>query len=165
MSWVADNALEIISLVFGTSGIGVALISRAINQRKYDQEIKQSQTEINIKEDDFWKNRYDVLQAEVENKDAWWKNRYDALYSEYQNERNLNNNIVRTFRNELNEMRSDYDKQREIEKKRYDLLIQQYRKYEEESKRREKEYKQRIQQLEIMVEEYERRLSNDVDSN
>lgn len=159
MEWFADNTLEIVSLIFGTSGVGFAVISRVMNQKKYEQEIKQSQAEINVKEDDFWKKRYDILQAEVDNKDEWWKNRYDALYAEYQNERKLNNEIVKTFRVELNEMRADYEKQREIEKRRYEDLIEQYRRFEEESKHREIEYKGRIQQLERMVEEYERRLN------
>lgn len=161
MGWLADNGLEIISLVFGTSGIGYTLITRAMNKKKYEQELKQSQTEIDAKEDDFWKKRYDVLQAEVDNKDSWWKERYDALYAEYQNERKLSNEIVKSFRTELNEMRTDYEKQRELEKMKYDKLMEQYRSFEEESKKRETEYKQRISQLEKLVESYEKRLSKD----
>lgn len=161
MGWLADNGLEIISLVFGTSGIGYALITRVMNKKKYEQELKQSQTEIDAKEDDFWKKRYDVLQAEVDNKDSWWKERYDALYAEYQNERKLSNEIVKSFRTELNEMRTDYEKQRELEKMKYDKLMEQYRSFEEESKKRETEYKQRISQLEKLVESYEKRLNKD----
>lgn len=161
MGWLADNGLEIISLVFGTSGIGYALITRAMNKKKYEQELKQSQTEIDAKEDDFWKKRYDVLQAEVDNKDSWWKERYDALYAEYQNERKLSNEIVKSFRTELNEMRTDYEKQRELEKMKYDKLMEQYRSFEEENKKRETEYKQRISQLEKLVESYEKRLNKD----
>lgn len=161
MGWLADNGLEIISLVFGTSGIGYALITRVMNKKKYEQELKQSQTEIDAEEDDFWKKRYDVLQAEVDNKDSWWKERYDALYAEYQNERKLSNEIVKSFRTELNEMRTDYEKQRELEKMKYDKLMEQYRSFEEESKKRETEYKQRISQLEKLVESYEKRLSKD----
>lgn len=158
MGWLADNGLEIISLVFGTSGIGYALITRVMNKKKYEQELKQSQTEIDAKEDDFWKKRYDVLQAEVDNKDSWWKERYDALYAEYQNERKLSNEIVKSFRTELNEMRTDYEKQRELEKMKYDKLMEQYRSFEEESKKRETEYKQRISQLEKLVESYEKKI-------
>lgn len=164
MGWLADNGLEIISLVFGTSGIGYALITRVMNKKKYEQELKQSQTEIDAKEDDFWKKRYDVLQAEVDNKDSWWKERYDALYAEYQNERKLSNEIVKSFRTELNEMRTDYEKQRELEKMKYDKLMEQYRSFEEESKKRETEYKQRISQLEKLVESYEKRLNKDDDN-
>lgn len=164
MGWLADNGLEIISLVFGTSGIGYALITRVMNKKKYEQELKQSQTEIDAKEDDFWKKRYDVLQAEVDNKDSWWKERYDALYAEYQNERKLSNEIVKSFRTELNEMRTDYEKQRELEKMKYDKLMEQYRSFEEESKKRETEYKQRISQLEKLVESYEKRLNKNDDN-
>lgn len=164
MGWLADNGLEIISLVFGTSGIGYALITRVMNKKKYEQELKQSQTEIDAEEDDFWKKRYDVLQAEVDNKDSWWKERYDALYAEYQNERKLSNEIVKSFRTELNEMRTDYEKQRELEKMKYDKLMEQYRSFEEESNKRETEYKQRISQLEKLVESYEKRLSKDDDN-
>ena len=164
MGWLADNGLEIISLVFGTSGIGYALITRVMNKKKYEQELKQSQTEIDAKEDDFWKKRYNVLQAEVDNKDSWWKERYDALYAEYQNERKLSNEIVKSFRTELNEMRTDYEKQRELEKMKYDKLMEQYRSFEEESKKRETEYKQRISQLEKLVESYEKRLNKDDDN-
>lgn len=164
MGWLADNGLEIISLVFGTSGIGYVLITRAMNKKKYEQELKQSQTEIDAKEDDFWKKRYDVLQAEVDNKDSWWKKRYDALYAEYQNERKLSNEIVKSFRTELNEMRADYEKQRELEKMKYDKLMEQYLSFEEESQKRETEYKQRISQLEQLVESYEKRLKDDVEN-
>lgn len=164
MSWFTDNAFEIISLFFGTSGIGYAVITRMMNKRKYEQELLQAQTEIDAKEDDFWKKRYDVLQAEVDNKDSWWKERYDALYAEYQNERKLSNEIVKSFRTELNEMRTDYEKQRELEKMKYDKLMEQYRSFEEESKKRETEYKQRISQLEKLVESYEKRLSKDDDN-
>lgn len=160
MSWLIDNGLNVISLIFGTGGIGYALITRAMNKRKYEQELKQSQTEIDAKEDDFWKKRYDVLQAEVDNKDNWWKARYDTLYSEYQNERKLSNEIVKSFRAELNEMRTDYEKQRELEKMKYDKLMEQYHSFEEESKKRETEYKRRISQLEKLVESYEKRLNN-----
>lgn len=158
MSWFTDNAFEIISLFFGTSGIGYAVVTRIMNKKKYEQELLQVQTDIDAKEDDFWKKRYDVLQAEVDNKDSWWKERYDALYAEYQNERKLSNEIVKSFRTELNEMRSDYEKQRELEKMKYDKLMEQYRTFKEESKKREEEYKQRISQLEHLVESYEERL-------
>lgn len=164
MSWFTDNAFEIISLFFGTSGIGYAVITRMMNKRKYEQELLQAQTEIDAKEDDFWKKRYDVLQAEVDNKDSWWKERYDALYAEYQNERKLSNEIVKSFRTELNEMRTDYEKQRELEKMKYDKLMEQYRSFEEDSKKRETEYKQRISQLEKLVESYEKRLNKDDDN-
>ena len=161
MGWLSDNLFGIISLLFGAGGIGYAVVSRVLDRKKYAQEVRASQADADIKEDDFWKKRYDVLQAEVDNKDSWWKERYDALYAEYQNERKLSNEIVKSFRTELNEMRSDYEKQRELEKMKYDKLMEQYRSFEEESQKRETEYKQRISQLEQLVESYEKRLKDD----
>lgn len=161
MGWLSDNLFGIISLLFGAGGIGYAVVSRVLDRKKYVQEVRASQADADIKEDDFWKKRYDVLQAEVDNKDSWWKERYDALYAEYQNERKLSNEIVKSFRTELNEMRADYEKQRELEKMKYDKLMEQYRGFEEESQRRETEYKQRISQLEQLVESYEKRLKDD----
>lgn len=161
MSWLDDNTFNLLSLFFGTSGLGYAIITRILNKKKYEQELRKTQSDIDAKEDDFWKKRYDVLQAEVNNKDTWWKERYDALYAEYQNEHKLSNEIVKSFRTELDEMRNDYEKQRELEKMKYDKLMEQYKNFEDESKRREEEYKQRISQLEKLVENYERRLNND----
>lgn len=164
MEWLSDNLFGIISLLFGAGGIGYAVVSRVLDRKKYAQEVRVSQADADIKEDDFWKKRYDVLQAEVDNKDSWWKERYDALYAEYQNERKLSNEIVKSFRTELNEMRTDCEKQRELEKMKYDKLMEQYRSFEEESKKRETEYKQRISQLEKLVESYEKRLNKDDDN-
>lgn len=158
MNWLSENLFGLISLLFGVGGIGYAFISRILDRKKYEQEVRNATAEADIKGDDFWKKRYDVLQQEVDNKDGWWKERYDTLYNEYQNERKLSNEIVKTFRTELNEMRDDYDKQRELEKMKYDKLLEQYRALEEESQQREQEYKQRIQQLENLVSTYEQRL-------
>lgn len=159
MEWLSENLFGLISLFFGTGGIVYAVISRILDKKKYEQEVRSAKADADIKGDDFWKQRYDVLQKEVENKDLWWKNRYDALYSEYQNERNLSNEIVKSFRTELNEMRDDYEKQRELEKMKYDKLMEQYKTFEEESQKREVEYKQRIAQLESIVVNYEKKLN------
>lgn len=161
MNWLSENAFAIISLLFGTGGIGYAVVSRALDRKKYEQEVRDASAEADIKGDEFWKKRYDVLQHEVESKDGWWKARYDTLYSEYQNERKLSNDIIVSFRTELSEMRNDYEKQREIERQKYSQLLEQYRGFEEESQRREMEYKQRISQLEDMVSKYEKRLNGD----
>lgn len=158
MEWLSENLFGLISLLFGSGGIGFAVISKILDRKKYEQEVRTASAEADMKGDDFWKKRYDVLQKEVENKDSWWKERYDTLYNEYQNERKLSNEIVKSFRTELNEMRSDYDKQRELEKMKYDKLMEQYRSFEEESQKREHEYKQRISQLENLVASYEQRL-------
>ena len=151
MEWLSENLFGLISLLFGAGGIGYAVISKILDRKKYEQEVRNATAEADIKGDDF-------LQKEVENKDSWWKERYDTLYNEYQNERKLSNEIVKSFRTELNEMRSDYDKQRELEKMKYDKLMEQYRSFEEESQKREHEYKQRISQLENLVASYEQRL-------
>lgn len=161
MEWLSENLFGLISLLFGAGGIGYAVVSKTLDRKKYEQEVRNATAEADIKGDDFWKKRYDVLQKEVENKDSWWKERYDTLYNEYQNERKLSNEIVKSFRTELNEMRSDYDKQRELEKMKYDKLMEQYRSFEEESQKREQEYKQRISQLENLVASYEQRLKKD----
>lgn len=155
---LSENLFEFMSLLFGASGIGYAIISKFLDKKKYEQEVRNAAAEADIKSDDFWKQRYDILNKEVENKDVWWKERYDTLYSEYQNERKLGNDIVKSFRAELNEMRNDYEKQRELEKSKYDKLMEQYRSFEEESQRREREYKCRISQLEELIASYEQRL-------
>ncbi len=154
-----EQLINIVSLIFGTGGIGYAIIARILDKRKYAQEVREATAQADIKGDEFWKQRYDVLQKEVQSKDDWWKERYDSLYAEYQNERKLSNEIVKSFRNELEEMRSDYEKQRELERAKYDKLMEQYKLFEEESQKREAEYKQRITQLEKIVEGYEQRLS------
>ena len=159
MEWLSENLFGIISLLFGAGGVGYAIVSRVLDRKKYAQEVRNAQAEADIKGDDFWKKRYDVLQQEVNNKDLWWKERYDTLYKEYQNERQLSNEIVKSFRTELNEMRNDYEKQRELDKQKYNQLLEQYRRFEEESQKQEAEYKQRIAQLENLVASYEQRLT------
>lgn len=154
-----EHLVNIVSLIFGTGGIGYAIIARILDKRKYAQEVREATAQADIKGDEFWKQRYDVLQKEVQSKDDWWKERYDSLYAEYQNERKLSNEIVKSFRNELEEMRSDYENQRELERAKYDKLMEQYKLFEEESQKRETEYKQRITQLEKIVEGYEQRLA------
>lgn len=160
MEWLNENVVSIISVFFGAGGIVYAVITRLLDRKKYSQEVRTATSEADLKGDEFWKQRYDVLQKEVENKDNWWKDRYDALYKEYENERTLSNEIVKSFRTELNEMRNDYEQQRELERQKYDKLMEQYRTFEEESKKRESEYKERIATLEDLVSKYERRLES-----
>ena len=144
--------IELISVLFGAGGIVYAIVSHFLNKKKYNQEVREATADADIKGDTFWKQRYDVLQKEVESKDNWWKQRYDALYQEYQNERTLSNDILKSFRAELNEIREDYEQQKEAERKRYEEL-------REESIRKETEYKNRISQLEELVKGYEKRLA------
>lgn len=158
MEWLNENVVSVISVLFGTGGIIYAVVSHFLNRKKYTQEVRKDTAEADMKGDEFWRQRYDVLQREVDNKDTWWKARYDALYKEYENERTLSNEIVRSFRTELNEMRNDYEKQREAERQKYDQLMEQYRHFEEESEKKEHEYKERINTLEELVCKYEKRL-------
>ena len=160
MEWLNENVVSIISVFFGAGGIVYAIATRLLDRKKYSQEVRTATSEADLKGDEFWKQRYDVLQKEVENKDNWWKDRYDALYKEYENERTLSNEIVKSFRTELNEMRNDYEQQRELERQKYDKLMEQYHTFEEESKKRESEYKERIATLEDLVSKYERRLES-----
>ena len=158
MEWLNENAVSIVSVLFGTGGIIYAIVTHFLDKKRYDQEVRKDAAEADIKGDEFWKQRYNVLQKEVENKDTWWKQRYDALYKEYENERTLSNEIVKSFRTELNEMRNDYEKQRELERQKYDKLMEQYKMFQEESDKKEHEYKERINTLEQLVSKYEKRL-------
>ena len=160
MEFLNEHVTTIISIFFGTGGVVYAVVSRILDRKKYDQEVRGATAEADMKGDEFWKQRYDVLQKEVENKDTWWKVRYDSLYHEYENERHLTNEIINSFRNELNEMRNDYEKQREIERQKYDKLMEQYRAFEEESSVKEHEYRDRISALEELVTKYEKRLGS-----
>lgn len=144
--------IEIFSILFGTGGIVYAIVIHFLNKKKYVQEVREASVDADIKGDTFWKQRYDVLQKEVDSKDNWWKERYDALYKEYQNERTLSNDILKSFRDELAEIREDYERQKEAERQRYEEL-------RVESIRKETEYKNRITQLEELVKGYEKRLS------
>ena len=143
--------IEIFSILFGTGGIVYAIVIHFLNKKKYVQEVREASVNADIKGDTFWKQRYDVLQKEVDSKDNWWKERYDALYKEYQNERTLSNDILKSFRDELAEIREDYERQKEAERQRYEEL-------RVESIRKETEYKNRITQLEELVKGYEKRL-------
>ena len=144
--------IEIFSILFGTGGIVYAIVIHFLNKKKYVQEVREASVNADIKGDTFWKQRYDVLQKEVDSKDNWWKERYDALYKEYQSERTLSNDILKSFRDELAEIREDYERQKEAERQRYEEL-------RVESIRKETEYKNRITQLEELVKGYEKRLS------
>lgn len=156
MEWLSENLFGLISLLFGAGGIGYALVSKWLDRKKYACEVRDAKAEADIKGDEFWKKRYDVLAKEQQDKDVWWKERYNTLYEEYQNERRQSNEMIKSFRTELNEMRNDYERQREIEKKKYDDLMLQYRSLEEDSQKRDTEYKKRIQRLEQMLAQYEK---------
>lgn len=161
MSWFTEHIIEILSIVFGAGGIGFAIIDRVLNHRKYEQQVRTDAASADIHIDEFWKKRYDVLNQEMLNKDAWWKDRYDNLYNEFQDERKLSNEIINNFRQELNQIRKDYEKQKDIDKQKYDDLMRQYHDYQMEVERKNKEQMKRISQLEKLVTEYEKRLKKE----
>lgn len=158
MNWFGEYIVEIISILFGAGGIGYAIVERMLNRKQYSQQVRQETASADIHIDEFWKNRYDVLMAEMQNKDTWWKDRYNKLYEEFQDERKLSNEIINNFRTELNQIREDYEKQKENDKQRYDELMVQYRNYQEEVERKGQEQIKRINQLERLVAEYEKKL-------
>lgn len=149
---------EIISVTLGAGGVTYAVVSRILDRKKYKHEVRQTAADADIKTDEFWKNRYDVLAKEMENKDVWWKERYDNLYEELQNERKLSNEIIHNFRVELNDIREDYQKRHDIDKQKYCQLMEQYEKFQEDVSRKNREQLDRINQLERLVSEYERKL-------
>lgn len=159
MNFLSENIVTILSILFGTGGVGYAVIQNLFTRRKYKEEVRQESLNTDIKSDEFWKNRYDVLNEELRDKDTWWKERYDNLYSELQEERKLSNEIIKNFRTELNEIREDYEQQREIDKKKYDELLSQYIDYQEKVEIKNKEQMNRINQLENLVSEYEKKLN------
>lgn len=155
MEWLRENSASIILMLFGAGGIGYAILSRILDKKKYDQEVRLSEATADIKEEDFWKVRYDILKEENGSKDAWWKDRYNTLYQEFQEERLLNNEIVKKFRTELNEIKNDYNYQINEQRARYEKMMTEYREISEESYRKELEYKKRISTLENLVSQYE----------
>lgn len=158
MNWFNENMVEIISVLFGTGGILFAIVNRILDRKKYEQQVRQESADADLKSDEFWKHRYDVLNEEMKNKDIWWKERYDNLYKEFQNERTLSNDIIHNFRVELNEIREDYEKQKEVDKTKYDELMNQYAQYRQEMEKKNKEQINRINQLEKLVNEYEKKI-------
>lgn len=159
MNWFGEHIIEIISVLFGTGGIMFAVINRILDRKKYEQQVRQETASADLKSDEFWKCRYDVLNEEMKNKDIWWKERYDNLYQEFQNERTLSNDIIHNFRIELNEIREDYEKQKEIDKAKYDELMNQYAQYRQNMEQKNKEQINRINQLENLVVEYEKKIN------
>jgi hypothetical protein len=159
MSWMNENVVEFLSVLFGTGGIGFAIITHILDRKKYQQEVRQASADADIHADEFWKNRYDVLNAEMQNKDTWWRERYDNLYQELQNERKLSNEIIKNFRAELNEIREDYEKQHSADNEKYEALMRKYKEYQDEVENKNREQMSRICQLENLVAEYEKKIN------
>lgn len=150
----------VISLLFGVGSIGYAVVSRMLDRKKYEQEVRASQADADLKGEEFWKGRYDVLAAELDKKESWWKERYDNLYQEVQNERQLSNEMMTNFRNELNKIRDEYEAQRQADRDKYNRLMEEFRTQECEANRAAEEYKRRISDLEASIVAYEDMIKN-----
>ena len=150
----------VISLLFGVGSIGYAVVARMLDRKKYEQEVRASQADADLKGEEFWKGRYDVLAAELDKKESWWKERYDNLYQEVQNERRLSNEMMTNFRNELNKIRDEYEAQRQADRDKYNRLMEEFRTQEREANRAAEEYKRRISDLEASIVAYEDMIKN-----
>ena len=150
----------VISLLFGVGSIGYAVVTRMLDRKKYEQEVRASQADADLKGEEFWKGRYDVLAAELDKKESWWKERYDNLYQEVQNERRLSNEMMTNFRNELNKIRDEYEAQRQADRDKYNRLMEEFRTQECEANRAAEEYKRRISDLEASIVAYEDMIKN-----
>lgn len=150
----------VISLLFGVGSIGYAVVARMLDRKKYEQEVRASQADADLKGEEFWKGRYDVLAAELDKKESWWKERYDNLYQEVQNERRLSNEMMTNFRNELSKIRDEYEAQRQADRDKYNRLMEEFRTQEREANRAAEEYKRRISDLEASIVAYEDMIKN-----
>lgn len=150
----------VISLLFGVGSIGYAVVARMLDRKKYEQEVRASQADADLKGEEFWKGRYGVLAAELDKKESWWKERYDNLYQEVQNERRLSNEMMTNFRNELNKIRDEYEAQRQADRDKYNRLMEEFRTQECEANRAAEEYKRRISDLEASIVAYEDMIKN-----
>lgn len=150
----------VISLLFGVGSIGYAVVARMLDRKKYEQEVRASQADADLKGEEFWKGRYDVLAAELDKKESWWKERYDNLYQEVHNERRLSNEMMTNFRNELNKIRDEYEAQRQADRDKYNRLMEEFRTQEHEANRAAEEYKRRISDLEASIVAYENMIKN-----
>jgi len=149
--------ISVLSLVFGSGGILYGVITHFLTRKKYNQEVREAKAEADIKGDNFWKQRYDVLQNELNSRNNWWSERYDSLDKDFEEERRVNVELIKSFRTEINQMRQDYEKQRQAERQRYDELLKQYRDFEKESEIKESIYKDRIAKLEVLLSKYEKK--------
>lgn len=64
----------VISLLFGAGGIGYAIVARMLDRKKYDQEVRCSQADADLKGEEFWKGRYDTLMAELDKRSRGGRN-------------------------------------------------------------------------------------------
>lgn len=162
MEWLRDNIIALAGVLFGAGSVGYLLISKLVDRNKYNQEVRVASSEADIKGDEFWKKRYDVLENENKQKDEWWQARYNNLSAELNSEKGLTNEIIKSFRNELNEIRKEYESQKEYEQKKYEKLREDYNILEKESEEKINSLIKRIGQLESMIDNYLMKICNKV---
>ena len=51
MEWLSENLFGLISLLFGAGGIGFAVISKILDRKKYEQEVRTASAEADMKGD------------------------------------------------------------------------------------------------------------------
>jgi len=162
MEWLKGNVIALLGVLFGAGSVGYLLVSKIIDRKKFNQEVRTAASEADIKGDEFWKKRYDVLENENKQKDEWWQARYNNLSTELNSEKGLTNEIIRSFRNELNEIRKEYESQKEYEQKKYKKLREDYDRLEKESEEKINSQLKRISQLEDMIDDYLMKICNNV---
>lgn len=160
---MTENIVTILGVLLGSGGIVTAIVAHFLDIRKFNNEVKSGCIDLDIKSDDFWKKRYDILNKELHDKDTWWKERYDSLYGQLQNERNLSNDIVKTLRQELSEIKKDYEEQHTRDEEKYNVLVKQYEQFKQETAERNKVQMERINQLELLVDSYEQKINDKTD--
>lgn len=160
---MTENIVTIFGVLLGSGGIITAIVTHFLDIRKFNNEVKSGRIDLDIKSDDFWKKRYDILNKELQDKDTWWKERYDSLYGQLQNERNLSNDIVKTLRQELSEIKKDYEEQHTMDEEKYNALVKQYEQFKQETAERNKVQMERINQLELLVDSYEQKINDKTD--
>lgn len=160
---MTENIVTILGVLLGSGGIVTAIVVHFLDIRKFNNEVKSGRIDLDIKSDDFWKKRYDILNKELQDKDTWWKERYDSLYGQLQNERNLSNDIVKTLRQELSEIKKDYEEQHTRDEEKYNVLVKQYEQFKQETAERNKVQMERINQLELLVDSYEQKINDKTD--
>ena len=160
---MTENIVTIFGVLLGSGGIITAIVTHFLDIRKFNNEVKSERIDLDIKSDDFWKKRYDILNKELHDKDTWWKERYDSLYGQLQNERNLSNDIVKTLRQELSEIKKDYEEQHTRDEEKYNVLVKQYEQFKKETAERNKVHMERINQLELLVDSYEQKINDKTD--
>ena len=76
MEWLSENLFGLISLLFGAGGIGFAVISKILDRKKYEQEVRTASAEADMKGDDFWKKRFE---EESQKREHEYKQRISQL--------------------------------------------------------------------------------------